>query len=604
MESFGSSGGTASSPSVKPETLLKARAVSRGVAIGKIVCLFGKNRQFYRVELAKSEIDSEVRRFRSAIRLATRQLNSIATGKTRSTAGSIPGIFDAQKMILEDPSLSAKIEAAIADQHINAEWAVKQVTDGYVAKYKAITDDHLRERYIDLEDVSDRIVNALGGGGKSKIHLAKDAVIVAKELKPSTMVELTEHFPRAVITEHGGWTSHTFILAREVNLPAVTGLKKLMRRVDTGDDVIVDGYNGQIILHPTEETLKKYRVAASEFRSITREDIEDWDSSPKTLDGREIIVRANLDIPAVYKQAKRRGARGIGLYRSEFLFNQFKGFPSENEQTDAYRKIAEFAGEDGVKIRTFDLGVEQLYAQSFHKEKNPALGLRGIRLSLTNPNHFRTQIRALLRASFERNIDIVVPMVSGLSEIIATKETVAREKTALELKGISTGSPRIGAMVEVPSAVLMINELVEETDFICLGTNDLVQYLLAVDRDNESVAHWFRTLHPAVIRAVKNVITATAEAGKPLIVCGEMAGSPFYLPLLIGLGATELSMNVNSILRVRKMIAGIAYEEARELVKDIELSKTADEIEHAVHYHIRTKWAHLYPADFFQARQI
>ena len=575
------------------EVRLKARAMSRGVAIGKVVCLHGNSRQFFRVDIDDGSIEREVRRARVAFRLARRQLNKL---RMDAGASSVPGILDAQRSMLEDSSFLQKVEDAIAEERVNAEWAVKIIADGYVSKYKAIPDEHLRERYIDIEDVTDRVLNALAGG-EASAPLAKDAIIVARELMPSTLAEQAGGNPCAVITEHGGWTSHTFILARELNLPAVTGVRKVLRRVNTGDAAIVDGYNGRVILNPTAETLDRYRLPAAQFQQISYNDVTVTNPQAATLDGREIILRVNVDLPEIYKRAQRIGARGIGLYRSEFLFNRFKGYPTENQQYEAYRSIAELAGPDGVKIRTFDLSPEQVYGHSQGREKNPALGLRAIRLGLANARHLRTQLRAILRASYESTIDIVIPMVSGVAEIQEVRQLVAEEKEALESKGIPIGSPGIGAMIEIPSAVLLVNEIVEAADLVSLGTNDLVQYLLAVDRDNESVASWFRTLHPAVIRAVGTVIRAASAAGKPVIICGEMAGSPFYLPLLIGLGATELSMNVNSILRVRKVISGIAYQETVGPALEAEKCGTADEVEAVLERHIIEKWSHLIQPD-------
>jgi phosphotransferase system enzyme I (PtsI) len=426
---------------------------------------------------------------------------------------------------------------------------------------------------------------------------------VANEVRPSTLIELAKSGPKAVITEHGGWTSHTSILAREINLPAVTGLKKVLRRVKTGDRVIVDGYNGQVILHPSAATLQKYELAAAHFRQINYDGVDSHDEPVKTLDGRVITIRANLDLPSGYKQAKRFGCEGIGLYRSEFLFNQFKGFPTEIEQIEAYRQIAALAGKDGVRIRTFDLSIEHLTGENEEKEKNPALGLRAIRMSLTHKKQFRTQIRALLQASFENTIDIVLPMISDISEIIQTKEIIEEEKKFLRRKGANFGQPRLSAMIEIPSAVFIADEIAREVDFLCLGTNDLVQYLIAVDRDNESVADWFRTLHPAVIRAIKMVVKASEDIAVPLIVCGEMAGSPFYVPVLIGLGVTEMSMNVNSVPQVRKVIEGIAYEETLAVVKMIEKCRTSDEIDKVVLDNSMEKWGHLFPKDFFLQRK-
>jgi len=582
-----------SSSKTNSEIKLDARAVSRGVAIGKVVCLHGRKRQFYRVDLNSAQIEREFRRFRAAVRLASRQLKKIAANNFTAKAN----IFDAHLLILEDKSLLQKIEANIEEQKVNAEWAVKTVTDAYIAQYKTITDEHLRERYIDLEDIADRLLTALGGGGKSNIALAENSIIVAKDVKPSTLIELAESNPKAIITERGGWTSHTFILAREMNLPAITGTKGILRRVSTGDSVVVDGYNGQAILHPTAETLQKYKIAAAQFQEVKLKNYESVKEKLKTLDRREITIRANVDLAKVYAKAKRFGAQGIGLYRSEFLFNQSRGFPPEQEQVKAYRKIAELVGADGVRIRTFDLSIEQLSDESAEKEQNPALGLRGIRLGLSHKKEFRLQLRALLQASADNKIDIVLPMISDVSEILAAKKILKQEKDLLKKRGIEFGNPRLGAMVEVPSAVFMIEEIAREVDFLSLGTNDLVQYLLAVDRDNEAVADWFRTLHPAVLRAIKTVLQAAENSDIPLTVCGEMAGSPLYAPILVGLGATDLSMNVNSILRVRRIISSIAFEEAQEIVKKLETCKTSDEVEDFVRNSFQAKWSHLFSPD-------
>ncbi len=587
----------------KSEVKLSARAVSRGVAVGRIVCLHGRKRQFYRIDLKENQIERELRRFYAAVRLAKRQLKKTGAQKNEIFGEKSANILDAHLLILEDKSLLGKIEENIREQKVNAEWAVKVVTDKYIAQYKSISDDHFRERYIDLEDIADRILTALGGGQKTNIRLEKNSIIVAREVKPSTLIELAQSEPKAIITENGGWTSHTFILARELNLPAVTGMKGILRRVQTGENVVVDGYNGKVILNPTAQTADRYEVAAHQFQTDKAEKIEPAVGRLKTLDGDEIIIRANLDLPKGYAKAKRFGAHGIGLYRSEFLFNQFKGFPSENEQINAYRDIAKLVGDEGVRIRTFDLSVELLVDEDEEKEKNPALGLRAIRLSMKRKQQFRIQLRALLQAACDNKIDIVLPMISDVSEIRRTKKLLEQEKEYLRKRNIAFGSPRLGAMIEVPASVLIVEEICREVEFLCLGTNDLVQYLLAVDRDNESVAAWFRTLHPAVLRAIKTVLRAGEKFSIPVVVCGEMAGSYFYVPILVGLGANELSMNVNSIPRVRKIISGIASEEAREIVKKLENCPTADEIETLVNESFLQKWSHLYSKEILPKRQ-
>ena len=571
------------------EYKLIGRSVSRGIAVGKVICLHGGKRQFYRIDLDDSQLKSEIRRFRAALRLAQRQLKKMSNGKT----GVKANIFDTHLLILEDKSLINKIEEQINSQKVNAEWAVKIVSDDHIAAYKTISDEHLRERYIDLEDITERLQTALGGA-KSSVRLEKNSIIAAKEVKPSTLIELIESNPQAIITENGGWTSHTFILARELNLPSVTGVNRILRRVQTGDDVIVDAFSGEIIMNPSENTLQIYKTAASE---IKRENVEQITAGEtKTLDGTTIKLRANLDIEREYTKAKKTGVDGIGLYRSEFLFNQYKGFPGENLQIEAYRKISETVGAEGVRIRTFDLNVEQLADKSEEREKNPALGLRAIRLSLTYLKEFKIQLRALLQAAATKdNISVVLPMISDVAEIRRAKEILEGEKQKLKKKKIKFGHLRLGVMIEVPSAILTIDDIAAECDFLCLGTNDLVQYLLAVDRDNEKVADWFRTLHPSVLKAIKLVVKAGEKTEIPVIVCGEMAGSPLYVPILIGLGVTELSMNISSIPRVKKVVSGIAFEETQEIAKKLENCKTTLETENLVESLFSEKWLHLFP---------
>lgn len=579
-----------SSQNKNGESNLSGTAVSRGVGIGKIVGLYGKKRQFYRIDLEAAKIEKELRRFRAAIRLAKNQIKKISEidGKRDSQIG----IFETHLLFLEDKSLLAKIEDTISNQKVNAEWAVKVVTDKYISTYKNIADEHLRERYIDIEDISERILTALGGGRKANIRLDKNSIIVAKELKPSTLIELIKSHPKAIITENGGWTSHTFILARELNIPAVTAIKGILRRVKSGETVVVDGFKGNVIFQPASETLRNYRLKAEQL--LKKEKPEVIKGELKTLDGHSIKVHANLDLASDYAKAKKFGADGIGLYRSEFLFNQNKGFPKENEQVESYRKIAKMVGDGGVKIRTFDLSIDQLAYENVEKEKNPALGLRAVRLSLSYEKQFRAQLRALLRAAHEQNIDVVLPMISDVSEIRRAKKVLEEESEKLSRRKIRHGRLRLGAMIEVPAAVLICEEIVREVDFVNLGTNDLVQYLLAVDRDNELVSGWFRTLHPAVLKSVKKVIEAGEKYDKRVIICGEMAGSPVYAALLVGLGAVELSMNLNSILRVRNILSQIAFEEAREIVKELETCSTSEEIEQNVKKNFLQKWAHLF----------
>ncbi|MGI8669724.1 MAG: phosphoenolpyruvate--protein phosphotransferase [Aridibacter sp.] len=576
------------------ELMVTGRPVSRGVGIGKTLCLHGNKRQFYRSTLNNNNIEKEVRRFRASVRLAKRQLNKISKNKGLINQNQ-NNIFQTHLLFLEDKSLLNKIENQIYNEKVNAEWAVKTITDEYIANYKNITDRHLREKYIDLEDIAERIMVALGGGKKPSVDFEKNSVIIAKELNPSTLIELSENKPIAIVTENGGWTSHTFILARELNLPAVTGLKGILRRVHTGEDIIVDGFNGQVFVKPNAETIKKFKVEEKQIQTkVENEKFAAVKKNLKTLDGIEINIRANLDLPKAYKESKKMGAKGIGLYRSEFLFNQNKGFPSEKEQVESYQNIAELVGEDGVIIRTFDLNIDQFAGENAEKEKNPALGLRAIRWGLKNEKEFRTQLRSLLKASYKNKIDIVIPMISDVAEIIRVKQILKQEKNKLTRKKINFGNPKLGAMIEIPAAVFLIEEIIKEVDFVNLGTNDLVQYLLAVDRDNEAVADWFRTLHPAVIKSIKKVSEVANRYEKPLIVCGEMAGTPIYVAILIGLGVTDLSMNLNSIPRVRNVISNIAYDEAKSVADELQTCRTSDDLEQFVREKFKKHWKHLF----------
>lgn len=582
------------------ETEVKCRVVSRGVGIGRIVEFFGKKRQFFRVELKEQQIERELRRLRAAFRLAKRQSKMILATLNAKKDETQHNIFETHLIFLEDKTLITKIESVISTKKINAEWAIKIVIDKYVADYKAITDEYIRERYIDLEDVAERLLTALGGGNYTRKHLEKNSIIVARDLKPSTLIELVENQPVGIITENGGWTSHTFILARELNIPAVTGMKGIMRRVKSGDEAIVDGYAGKVIINPTLKTTQIYdaKFSSSNINSNKKELKKSSNGKLKTLDGREIKLLANLDLLKEYQKSAKYGVKDIGLYRSEFLFNQNKGYPSEKEQFENYQHIAGMTGEHRINVRTFDLGLEQLYEKSNDRENNPALGLRAIRLSLRDEKEFRVQIRALLRAAYQTNLAVVLPMVSDISEIRRARQILQSEKRKLNRRKIEHGNPPLGVMIEVPAAVWQAEEIAAEADFINIGTNDLVQYLLAVDRDNEAVADWFRTLHPAVLRAIKMVLDVGEKTKKDVIICGEMAASPVYAPIIIGLGSRLLSMNPNSMQRVGRIITNIAWEEANLIAQKLLLCKTGDECEECVRKEFLKYWKHLFePTD-------
>ncbi len=582
------------------EIRLQGNAVSRGIAIGQVVCLHGQNVQFFRARIEKNHVSREIGRLEEAFSKTSSQLATLSQSNSNGTKREI---FSAHQLILEDPSFRSKIESQIVNLQINAEWAISVVADSYISRFKAIPDEHLRERYIDVEDVAERLLSSFSKDKNAALPIPAESIVAAEELRPSTLAEYGNRTAFGCITEHGGWTSHTFILARELGIPSVTGLSNLLRLLENGQTLIVDGFKGEVIVNPSVQTLESYKNKKGVPRPVV--ETSSANQQPlRTLDGRSVTMRVNAETPDNVEKAKTIGAKGVGLYRSEHLFNLRNNFPTEEQQFEAYRSIAKAAGTDGAKFRTFDLGIGQISHMASTREKNPALGLRGIRLSLTESDQMRQQFRALLRAAAVEKVDILLPMVNGVREIREAKAIMLEEADRLWSQSIPVGKPKFGAMIEIPSAVSVVDQIIEEVDFLCLGTNDLVQYLLAVDRDNEAVADWFRTLHPAVIRSIAKVIKAGIDASKPVVVCGEMAGSPFYTPMLIGLGATEFSMNLHALDRVINVIRGIAFEEAAQLVKSIEKCHTAEETEALIASTIHEKWQHLYPTNFLEQRKI
>ena len=578
------------------EETWRGLGVSDGVVIGRVLRLNDGMRQAYRATIEEADVERETRRLHAAVRLARGQLQAIKKRAESELGSEHAYIFDAHLLMLEDRKLLDEIEKFIRDERANAEWAVKVVADRLLAVYSEIKDQYLRERGSDIEDVTQRLLVALGGGERPYHSVLKEnAVIVAENLLPSAVAGLDFEHARAIATDAGGWTSHTAIIARALGIPAVVGLRELHRRVRTGDLVIVDAARGEVVLHPTLATLDRYEATATEAvesRGVSQE--QDL-AALVTMDGREIVLRANVELPAEYTEVKRFAARGIGLFRSEFLLSRDGGIPSEEKQVEAYRRLAELGGTDGATIRLFDLGGDKGAGHADDAEQNPALGLRAIRFSLRNQDVIRIQTRAVYRASAFGRLDIVLPMVADVSDLRRAKQIIREERDGLERANCTIGKVRVGVMIEVPSAVLLADRIAREVDFFSLGTNDLVQYMLAVDRSNGDVADWFRTLHPAVLQSIKQTLESALGAGIPAIVCGEMAGTPAYAVVLVGLGASELSMNPSSMPRVRRVLAGIRYDVATEIALQCLDCETADDVEELVRVEFSARWPQLFP---------
>lgn len=553
--------------------------VSDGIVIGRVLRLQEGTRNVYRAEIAEADLERERRRFRAAVRLSRRQLEAIKDRAEKELGRGHAYIFDAHLLFLQDAKLTRDVEDYIVKERSNAEWAAKVVGDRLLSIYTQINDEYLRERGSDIEDVIQRLLANLTGEGPKYPNLSEDAVIVSTDLLPSTIAELNLNHVKAIATDVGGWTSHMAIIARGLGLTAVVGLRDFYQRTRTGDRIIVDARRGEVVLHPAEETIAQYQFTSAGPVAAPAGDVE---CGPvKTLDGIEISLRANVELPTEFQSVRDFGACGVGLFRSEFLLSRPGLMTSDLEQYETYKLLAEAAGEYGAIVRLFDIGGE-LGPDVKERERNPALGLRAVRFNLRHKEIMRTQVRAILRAAAAGRLSLVIPMVADVADVRMAKQVIDEELERLKAENVPCSAVQIGAMIEVPSAVLTAEKIASEVDFFELGTNDLVQYTLAVDRGNDKVSEWFRTLHPAVLYGINRTLQAAKDARIPVIVCGEMASTPAYAVLLVGLGAVDMSMTPAMIPRVKAVLARINAHEARAVALKCLAAATADEVEELV----------------------
>ena len=582
------------SPVNLKETRWKGLGVSEGIVIGRVLRLHNGSRTVYRARIDEADVRRELNRFRAAVGTARGQLQNIKQRAEKELGRGHAYIFDAHLLFLEDAQLIEEVEAHIVKERANAEWAVKVVGDRLLAVYSEIKDDYLRERGSDIEDVVQRLLVNLGGELPQYRTLLADSVIVAPDLLPSAVAELDLQRARAIATDTGGWTSHMAIIARGLGIPAVVGLRNFFRRTRTGDEVIVDSFRGEVILSPSAETLDHYRAEVETLGEHRSAAVTGERGPAETKDGVKITLRANVELAAEFEGIQKFGACGVGLYRSEFLLGTHGGMVSEDLQYQAYRQLAEVAGPDGAIVRLFDLGGSDSASTAV---RNPALGLRAIRFNLCNEEVMRTQLRAVLKASESGRLDIVLPMVGDVGDVRRSREILEQERTQLKAQGIRPGPVKVGAMIEVPSAVLTAEKIARSVDFFELGTNDLVQYTLAVDRGNDDVSDWFRTLHPAVLYSIARSLTAAKDAGIPAIICGEMASTPAYAVLLIGLGAVDLSMTPSSIPLLRQVISQVDFYSANQIARKCLKFETAEEVEELVSKEMAKYWPALFPPE-------
>jgi phosphoenolpyruvate-protein phosphotransferase len=560
------------------ELRAKGLGVSDGIVIGRVLRLQEGTRDVYRAHIADADLERERRRFRAAVRLSRRQLEAIKDRAEKELGRGQAYIFDAHLLFLQDAKLTRDVEDYIVKEHSNAEWAAKVVGDRLLSIYTQINDEYLRERGSDIEDVIQRLLANLTGEGPKYPNLSEDAVIVSTDLLPSMIAELNLNYVKAIATDAGGWASHMAIIARGLGLTAVVGLRDFYQRTRTGDQIIVDAHKGEVILHPTPDTIEKYRFAVNEPALVVGAQRNLECGPVTTRDGVQIVLRANVELPAEFQAVRDFGACGVGLFRSEFLLSRPGLMSSENEQYEVYKALVAAAGDFGAVVRLFDVGGE-FGPDLKERERNPALGLRAVRFNLTHKQIMRTQVRAILRAAAAGPLSLVIPMIADVADVRLAKRVIDAEIERLASENVTFSRVKIGAMIEVPSAVLTAEKIATEVDFFELGTNDLVQYTLAVDRGNDKVSDWFRTLHPAVLYGISRTIEAAKSAQIPVIVCGEMASTPAYAVLLVGLGAVDLSMIPAMIPRVRAVLEQIDASEIRKVATKCLAAATAGEVE-------------------------
>ena len=564
----------------------KGIGVSPGIAIGRAVIIEKRIASVYRVPIREDDVPGEVTRFMESLEKTRDELLDLKQKVSRSMGDEFASIFEAHAMMVSDPAFADKVIQKIESEQVNAEWAMSEVQEEFQARFQSFEDNYLRERTADVKDVSERVLKHLQGVAHHDLsEIAHDVIIIADDLTPSDTI----HFNRRPIvgfaTEAGGRTSHTSIIAKSLFMPAVIGVPRLTRMVDNDELVIVDGYEGTILVNPTQPMVAEYQSRVSRHEEAEKQLLENRDLEPTTRDARKVSLQANIELVEELSDAKRYGAQGIGLYRSEFLYiSKSPMLPTEEEHFAIYRRLAESAAPDFCIIRTFDLGGKKLAREIIgSKEDNPVLGLRALRLCMRNRDMFRTQLRALLRASAFGHIKIMFPLVSGVQELRQVKTLIREIQTELDAEGIAYARDlQIGIMIEVPSAALIADLLATECDFFAIGTNDLIQYSLAIDRSNENVSYLYEPLHPALLRLIKSVIEAGRKAGIPVSMCGEMAADPIYAIVLLGLGLEIFSMNPSQIPVIKNVVRSVRYRDCRRIAEIALQKKTAQEIEEFV----------------------
>ena len=535
--------------------------VSSGIAIGQAHLVSNALLEVVHYVLPENLVDEEIARFTNAVRTVKNDLEVIRSSLSKNAPAELAAFISTHLSMLADKSLSEVPKEIIRKEHCNAEWAIKQQMDDIVEQFEAIEDEYLRERKHDVVQVVERVIKVLLGHPSQAPNQAKEKqesaiILVAHDISPADAIQFKQHNFAAFITDVGGVTSHTAILARSLNIPSIVALQRARALINDGEMIIVDGSLGVVIVNPSKEVLAEYALRQDQFELEQQKLKRIKSTKAVTMDGTVIELQANIEVPEDVAAVKASGATGIGLYRTEFLFMNKREMPDEEEQFQAYKKVAEAMKGMPVTIRTLDLGADkQMNPDTVSNCANPALGLRAVRLCLSEPQIFHTQLRALLRASHYGDVKILIPMLSTLGELRQTKLFLERAKLSLRKQNIPFNENiALGGMIEVPAAAINAEAFAKELDFMSIGTNDLIQYTLAIDRTDDEVAHLYNPLHPAVLKLISMTIIAGAKLGKSVAVCGEMAGDAKLTKLLIGMGLRQFSMHPSNVLSVKQQV--------------------------------------------------
>lgn len=574
-------------------TILKGIAASNGIAIAKAYRLVEPDLKVERKDIQNSE--QEINRFEEAIRQSQSELETIRDHAKKELGEEKAAIFEAHLLVLSDPEMTGSIKDKIKNEKVNAEFALKETADMFVSMFENMDNEYMKERAADIRDVTKRVLaHLLGVELPNPSLIAEEVIIVAEDLTPSDTAQLNRQFVKGFTTDVGGRTSHSAIMSRSMEIPAVVGTKEATKEIQNGDLVIVDGINGEVHVNPVPEVIESYKDKAEQFAKEKAEWAKLKNEKTYSSDGHQVELVANIGTPKDIEGVINNGGEGVGLFRTEFLYMGRDQLPSEEEQFEAYKTVLEGLNGKPVVVRTLDIGGDkELPYLNLPKEMNPFLGFRAIRLCLEDQDLFRTQLRALLRASVYGNLKIMFPMIATINEFREAKAILEEEKEKLIQNGTKVSdSIEVGIMVEIPSTAVMADQFAKEVDFFSIGTNDLIQYTLAADRMNERISYLYQPYNPAILRLVKMVIDAAHKEGKWAGMCGEMAGDETAIPLLLGLGLDEFSMSATSILKARSLIKKLNRSEMEQLAFEALNKRTTAEVVELVEKAVSSQYSH------------